>query len=400
MVSNPLLMRRDGESDLAYHKRIIYSKIIDRTLPEVTYQDLSDLLYGQHFSEDVCRRLVYGSCRTLQIMDNEAEVKDRRGGVIEELELKRIELAKEAQRYRDQRSALNKIMRDRAREEELNDIIVRAVTEGSLPTLDYVHVARPHSDNDLLVSLNDIHFGANIHNHWCHYDTDICKQMFETYIDEVLRIGELHGSENCIVWANGDMISGNIHHTIQVSNRENVVEQVVGVSELISQFLASLSEHFRHVYFVSVAGNHSRIDQKDRAVAKERLDNLVEWYLQARMACFDNVTIGYGDKIDTTMYVMDVRGKTYAGVHGDYDPTPTHIQSLQTMIGKPLYAVLLGHKHRNMTDVVQGIKTVMAGSFQGTDDYCISHRIFGQPEQMVCVCDEKGIRCTYDIALS
>ena len=32
---------------------------------------------------------------------------------------------------------------------------------------------------------------------------------------------------------------------------------------------------------------------------------------------FENVAIGYGDKIDSTMYVMNVRGKNYVGVHGD-----------------------------------------------------------------------------------
>ncbi len=41
----------------------------------------------------------------------------------------------------------------------------------------------------------------------------------------------------------------------------------------------------------------------------------------------------------------------------------------------------------------------MAGSFLGMDDYCVQKRIVGRAEQMVCVCDENGVRCSYGIPL-
>ena len=185
-----------------------------------------------------------------------------------------------------------------------------------------------------------------------------------------------------------------------MTNKENVIEQIKGVSELIAEFLAELSNHFNHVTFISVAGNHSRIEpNKDKALISERLDDLVEWYLDARLQNFDNITIGGGDKIDHTIYLIDVRGKTYCGVHGDFDGSASKIQALQAMAGKQLYAVLSGHLHHNKTDEVQGVKTIMAGSFLGMDDYCVQKRIVGKAEQMVCVCDEYGIRCSYDISL-
>ena len=230
------------------------------------------------------------------------------------------------------------------------------------------------------------------------------------YLDRIISIGKTHGSENCIVWANGDAIHGNIHYSISVTNKENVIEQIKGVSELIAQFLAELSKHFRQVVFVSVAGNHSRLNpNKDMSLVSERMDDLVEWYLGARLQSFENVVIGTpGEivceaansvKVDDTMYLLDVRGKTYCGVHGDFDGSPGKIQSLQTMAGKPVYAVLSGHLHHCKTDTVQGIRTIMAGSFLGMDDYCVQKRIYGEAEQMVCVCDESGIRCSYNVPL-
>jgi hypothetical protein len=224
--------------------------------------------------------------------------------------------------------------------------------------------------------------------------------MMSRYLDRIIKIAETHQSENCIVWENGDAISGAIHRSIQITNKENVIEQIMGASELIAEFIAELSKHFKTVKFVSVSGNHSRIDpNKDNALVDERLDDLIEWYISARLQNFDNVEIGAGEKIDSTMYLIDVRGKNYCGVHGDFDGSASKVQSLQTMVGKPLYAVLSGHMHHNKVDEVQGVKTVMAGSFLGMDDYCVQKRIFGKPEQMVCVCDEDGIVCHYDISL-
>lgn len=406
-----MLNQRENENGLQYHRRLVYGKLVDKTLADVDYTELAPLLYGQNYSSDVARRMMYGSCKTLQKMDEENLCSMTEKEMLDELDAKRIELEKAKQRFFDQRNAFTKEIRERARSEELNDVIKAAIQSGNLPRLSQEERSaetdnRPqaadpsNSSPSLLVSLNDIHFGANVNNYWCKYNADICAAMMERYIDKIISVARTHQAKTCVIWANGDMISGNIHYQISVSNNENVIQQITGVSELISNFIACLSRYFESVKYVSVAGNHSRIDLKDKALINERLDDLVEWYLKARLQNFENVEIGYGEHIDSTMYVVNVCGKNYVGVHGDYDPTPQHVQALQTMTGKPVYAVLMGHKHHNEYGHVQGIRTVMAGSFLGMDDFCIQKRIYGKPEQMVCVCDSTGIKCSYDIDLS
>ena len=380
---------------------IVIGKLVDHTIDD-DYEELSERLFGDGncFSASEVRKRMYGMKSIIEAIerDGESEIQDE--DMISLLDSKRIELQKERQKFFDQRNAYNKLLRERSRQEELNEILVDAVRSGNLPSLQYVRSEIPCSDNDLLVSLNDIHYGANVQNYWNTYNSDVCRDMMCKYLDHIISIGETHKSENCIVWANGDEISGNIHQSIAVTNKENVIEQIKGVSELIAEFLAELSKHFRQVVFVSVAGNHSRIEpNKDKALISERLDDLVEWYLSARLQNFENIIIGGGEKIDHTIYLIDVRGKMYCGVHGDFDGSPGTDQSLQAMAGRPVYAVLSGHLHHNKTDEVQGVKTVMAGSFLGMDDYCVQKRIVGRAEQMVCVCDESGIRCTYGIPL-
>ena len=396
------LTKQPGESNLSFHKRLVYGKMVDKTLADVDYLELAPLLYGQDYAGDNARKMMYGSLRTLQVMDEDSEDRcaSEQPEILGEIEVKKMELQKERQKFFDQRNALTKIIRERSRQEELNEIITYAVSAGDLPELEYAEPLKTYSGRDLLVSLNDIHYGAVVDNYWQQYNSDVCKQMFEQYLARVIQIGEEQNAENCIVWCNGDEISGNIHYSIAVSNKENVIQQIVGVSELISEFLAELSKHFNSVQFVSIPGNHSRLTpNKDLALNEERLDDLVEWYLKARLQNFENIEVGAGTRIDPTMYVIDIRGNTYLGVHGDFDCSDKNVQSLQTMARTPVYAVLSGHLHHNKIDTIQGIKTVMAGSFLGMDTYCVSKRIYGAPEQLVCVVGEDGIICSYDVAL-
>ena len=380
-------------------------KMVDHTIDD-DYEELSERLFGDGscFSATEVRKRMYGMKAVIDAIEREGEDAIRSTDRMSELDRKKIELQAERQKFYDQRNAFNKLVRERSRQEELNEILVKSIQEGDLPRLDYEfdpYGVVTQSDNDLLVSLNDIHYGATVENYWNTYNSDICREMMCRYLDRIIQIARTHSSQNCVVWANGDEISGNIHKSITVTNKENVIEQIKGVSELIAEFIAELSKHFVTVTFVSVAGNHSRLDpNKDNALVSERLDDLIEWYLAARLQSFENVIIGGGEKVDETMYLIDVRGKTYCGVHGDFDGSPSKIQALQTMARKPLYAVLSGHLHHCKIDDVQGIRTIMAGSFMGMDDYCVQKRIYGRPEQMVCVCDETGVRCSYNVSLN
>lgn len=396
-----ILDRREGESDLQYHKRLVEGKLVDKTLADVDYSELSELVYGQEYSSDVARRMMYGSKRTLDLISSDAESKIDGLDILTEIEGKKIELAKAQQKFRDQRTAFNKEIRERSRQEELNEILVDAVKNGDLPRLEYIPVYIEPSENDLLISLNDIHYGLVVNNAWNQYSPEICRDMLRKYLDKIISIAETHGSESCIVYNCGDAISGSIHLSIALKERENVINQVKGVSELIAEFLAELSSHFKTVRYLSVAGNHSRLKSKDDSVYDERADDLIAWYLEARLQNFPNITIDESARVDATMFLTEIRGKNYLGVHGDYlDNSPSKISALQAMAGKPIYGILSGHLHHNSINVTQGVKTFMAGSFLGMDDYCVQKRLFGRPEQLVCVCDNTGVVCAYDIALN
>lgn len=409
--------KKDGESNVDFHKRLVYGKLVDKTLADEDYSELSKYLYGKEYSTDVARRMMYGSCKTLALIDEEKKSKVLKGAsvsedsyeeladLIGEYEKVIVQARVEKQKFFDYRNAFNATVRSRSREEEINEIIQSAIRDNNnLPILNEVSNSeiKPTSDDkSLLVSLNDIHYGASVDNHWCKYNPDICKKMIEHYYHRIIEIADRHNTNKCVVWCNGDCISGNIHKSIAVTNKENVIKQIIGVSELICQFLANLqhSGRFDEIEFYLVAGNHSRIERKEDASKDERLDDIIEWYAKARLQNFSTIKICDNAKIDNTIYTFDVNGKTFVGVHGDFDLGQSKITALQQMVGKPIYAILLGHMHHNKVDTVQGIRVMMAGSFLGTDDYCVTKRIYGHPEQLVSVMSSDGIVCDYPILL-
>lgn len=392
--------RQENETRFQHHKRLIYGKLVDHTLSDVDYSELAEEAYGQSYSSDVCRRMFYGSKRTLDLLEEEGLSNMSDNKVIDDLESKIIELKKERQKLSDERTAFNKVVREQARREELHEVLLESANSMNNVVLDYTPSYVTPSDNDLIVSLTDLHYGIEVHNTWNDYSPEICRRMLCEYLDRIIEIAKLHGSENIYVCNNGDSISGKIHKTVQLANKENVIQQVKGVSELIAQFLAELSKHFNHVMYASVSGNHSRLDKKEDSPYDERLDDLIDWYLEARLQNFENVHIGAARKVDPSIYMIDVRGKVYLGVHGDFDAGSGKIASLQAMVGEPIYAVLCGHLHHCKFEEEHGVLSIMSGSFVGLDDYCVQKRLYTEPSQTVCVCDEDGVRCLYNVKLN
>lgn len=391
--------RKDDESNIEYLLRLAEIKI-DEKPDDLEWSDIVNYC-GFNCHYDSLRKALqpseYGGLAIYKYLKEklvDTNISDDK--ILKEYEIKRIEFEKERQRFFDQRTAYNKEIRKDARLDTLKDIIkssINNIKPYEINTYNYIE----KSENDLLIALNDIHFGIEIDNFWNKYNSKIAKQRLEKYLKDIINIKNTHKSENCYVCCNGDLISGNIHFSIAVANRENVVEQVMGVSELISWFLSELSKEFNKVNFSVVAGNHSRLSLKDMSPKDERLDDLIPFYVKARLQNLNNVFV-LDNKIDNTMSLIEIRGLNYVGVHGDMDKV-NDVLKLVEMLPYKVYGILFGHLHHNASNFIQGYKTLMSGSLMGIDDFCIEKRIFGKAQQLVCVCDNKGVKCQYDIDL-
>lgn len=90
------------------------------------------------------------------------------------------------------------------------------------------------------------------------------------YINEVIRYGEFNNISELYILGLGDYVTGIIRNTNRLESRLNIVQQVLVVSELLSEAIGRLSEHFICKVGL-VQGNHDeiRLGDKDNTLIEE-----------------------------------------------------------------------------------------------------------------------------------
>lgn len=378
----------------------------------ITDDDWSEICarYGLEFNPDTIRKgsqpPLIGSAFVSEYYKwkeslNQSENKDDE--YFEKLRLEKQEIQKEKRKLYDERLDINRRLREEARLEttiEKIDDMLNSIADNRYITYNN-NFSIEQSDNDMIVCLSDLHLGATYYNFDGYYDSNIAKERLNQYLAEIIEIQKTHNAENCVVLLLGDLISGNIHSTISVTNKENVIEQVKLACEYISDFVYELGKHFNNVELRGVSGNHSRIqEKKGNALLGERLDSLIVWFIKSMLKNADNIIV-YDENIDETVSTFIIRDKLYFGVHGDFDSTnSTSIAKLALWVKMTPYCILCGHKHFPAMTDVSGIKVVQSGSLGGSgDEYTRQKRLTGKPSQTVLIVNNKGIKCCYPIEL-
>lgn len=316
------------------------------------------------------------------------------------LRIQKQEIQKEKRKLYDERLDINRRLREESRlettiekfEEMLSNVATNRYVTYSPTVL--------NSKNDMIVCLSDLHIGATYYGFDGTYDSLIAKDRLEKYLSEIIEIQKTHIAENCVCLLLGDLISGSIHKTISVTNKENVIEQVKLACEYISDFVYELGKHFKTVELRGVSGNHSRLEDKENALLGERLDTLIIWFIKSMLKNIKNISV-IDEDIDDTLSTFFVRDRLYFGVHGDFDTTSdTSISKLVLWTKMTPYCVICGHKHYPAMTDVSGIKVVQSGSLGGSgDEYTRQKRLTGKPSQTILIVNNQGIKCCYPIEL-
>lgn len=112
------LNRKDGESLYDYHKRLVYGKLVDKTI-DTNYSELSSYIYGRNYAPDVARRMMYGSRATLDILEQDIEnvLNIDENDFVNSLLDKKNELQKERYKLQAEKTEYNRWLREDAREE-------------------------------------------------------------------------------------------------------------------------------------------------------------------------------------------------------------------------------------------------------------------------------------------
>lgn len=360
--------------------------------------------YGLDIHYDTLRKAtqtIFGGAFVSEYFKSKYSNEHGTDSYLQELRAEKQELRKEKQKMFDERTELNKKLREQARIENDLEYLRQLIESRSFCSLPEIQPTSILSDNDLAICVSDFHIGSKNDTHFGKFDSDIAAERLSKYLSNIIDIQKRHHSENAYVLLLGDLLNGEIHFTTQLENRENVIEQVQKCAELLSAFICELSKHFNHVYINGVAGNHSRTSFKDQVLRGTRLDNLIPWYMKASLQRYENVEFIDSQNYDATIGTVTIRGNEYLMVHGDWDSFNANgVSKLVMMLGFKPTGIFYGHLHKCSYDDISGVKIIRSGSFSGTgDDYCISKRIYGNASQMVTVLNDKGVLTCYPIEL-
>lgn len=391
--------RFEGESD----DELIY-RITGEKDKIGTWQDVTDILndiLGRNSPESTYRKRRQDFDRMFKTYESKCSNVSEQ---LEELKLERQSLEREKVKFRDERNEYNRLIRQEARKESYLDLVVRTMVEHDQFNIDCndVNIYRNivSSDNDLIIHCTDIHNGIKINNWFNKYNQDEIHKRFKRFSRKILEIARRHNSQNAYLII-GEIISGLIHENLRCSNNQNLIEQFLSVSDVLSEFIIELSKMFKEVHVYVTPGNHSRISPKKEDNLKgENFDNLLIPFLSERLQNIKNIHCHKNDIIED-IAMFNVRGNKIFSSHGDKDKPENVVQRFTLLFDTVPDIVYLGHRHRNGLTTVYNTKIVETGCISGVDDHTLdSLRVNTRPEQTVSVITAEGLECLYDIQLN
>lgn len=393
------LRKQENENDEQFIWRICQYK--DSGLLDASWGEVADIINKELDMEDTpfteaAFRKPYQQAK--RFYDAGVFSESAEEDYVSELRFQRQELEKEKVKVRDERNELRRMLREEARKESFIDLIKRTISESVVEPFDYEeHDIDIHSDNDLIVTLFDVHAGMHVDNYFNKFDDDVLHGRMYEYLDKILEIQKRHGSENvCVILS--ELLSGLIHPTIRIENNQNLIEQFVSVCEYISEFLLVLSKHFATVNVFMAPGNHSRLTpNKDQSIRNENMDLLALPYLRAKLQNVSNVLI-FDNDVDCMIAMFRIRNQNVFAVHGDKTTMNNVADKLTAFVGFKPDIIYMGHMHTNAMSTFHDIKCIRAGNFYGGGDgFCLDKMLRNKPEQVVSVITDNGLECNYDV---
>lgn len=296
---------------------------------------------------------------------------------------------------------LNRKLRKEARKEDLKDLAIECaeiLSKDNIQLDNNKKIENPEEKTAVL-TLSDFHFGLNIEEFNNIYNPQVFEKRINKLLNKVIEYITLNKVKTLYVLGLGDYLSGIIHTTIRIENREDIVQQVVKVSEYLYQFLSILSQ-YTEIFYYDITDNHGRIfADKDESKNNDNFSLFIRWYLEAKFGSSENVHI-MQNTLSNEIGTIEIYNRNYGFTHGHRDKVSDIVQNLSLMTKKFYDGIFMAHCHHFEANEVHGTYIYMNGTLSGTDAYANNIRKTSNPSQNLFILNpEEGIECQYLIRL-
>jgi len=187
--------------------------------------------------------------------------------------------------------------------------------------------------------------------------------------------------EGLHIFGLGDMVTGDIHDELRVTNEVTLVECVTQLAKDMAVWVERLVPEFPWIQIDCVHGNHGRRSKKPQF--KQSYDNW-DWLfykiLQSELAQYDSITLNAPRSATHAVQVFD---ETVLLWHGDGVPTnmpgvpwggitrrTKELLQTHAALGRQIKHFAVGHYHE--PNVVANRLILMNGSVKGPDEYSLA----------------------------
>lgn len=296
------------------------------------------------------------------------------------LEKLRDEVFKEKCKLQDANREKRKYLREESRTETMLEHLKDCILE--LEPINFKKSDYSYGTNlEAVLMVSDLHNEAKVDNIYNYYDKEVLIERLGQLKDKTISICKKEKVDLLNIELLGDFITGVIHGSTIAQSQDDVIEQIVGVSEILANFINELYKEIPNVRVYSVFGNHGRTSKgkSDRAI-KENFERLVPEFLRLRLPNIKVIDSKYDDHL--TYKLRD--GRLIVNTHGTYDNLSNAMSHFLELLKTDIFEIHMAHYH----NYAESNGVVVNGSIMGSDDYAISLRKNSKATQILRVYGE------------
>lgn len=389
--------KQDSESMLSYAWRItIYKDEMG-----LSYSEWSSLLIGKEYSDETARKAYYIIKPLLEALMSDDKSKNK---TYNDIRSKEIQLQKERIRQKDERRNFENLVRNEARWETLFDMI-----KDGLDNLEYNHKLNIYpyeirgSESEAILILSDWHIGVEINTPSNVFNIEVAKERVDKLIKETIKHCKNNNVTKLHVALAGDLVQGIIHVNSRLRQNENIINQVLIASELVTDLIASLSQSIRRLEVYNVNGNHGRVNANiNESLDEENFESLVYEIVKLKLDIIKKreriaYNVHFNENEFKDISLIDVMNKKVAVSHGHKDRKQnTALDKLNHLLDEyRVNELITGHFH----NVRLGDGVTVNGALSGSDDFAQSKRFNNNPSQILKIYFDDNTECLFDINL-
>ena len=306
----------------------------------------------------------------------QVDLEKSESSLLEEIKEQRRELEKEKIQIQTANIERNRINRAESRHKMYYQYVGTAIQ--SLPMPDFRPLYSDFENKvEYLVTLADVHYGANFKSENNEYSPAIAKERFEYLSARIVSFVQNHKLRRIHIVSLGDLVQGVLRVSDLKINDSSVVKAVVEISRLVALFLNEISAYVMVEYYHSPTANHTQIrplGTKASEIADEDLEYVIGNYIKDLCANNDRITVHLADEgkqyIEIPIFDYEI-----VAMHGhQIKNIETSVRDMSMLKRTFIDYLILGHFHNgkeipSFESSCYDTEVLVSPSFIGSDPY-------------------------------